>query len=157
MSTSQCIVNNYVQVRQDSIVLWQRIETVLTAEANREALSTFYGAVGKMLSQDITVQQQILRRGNIAATSDNVFLQIPAVSLEDALRRAQPYRERLLQLIYKFSNEELANTEIFLLEKDKSMPLGQYLLQYCNHEACEQGRIEMTYLGRVAHVDKLIA
>ena len=157
MSTSQCIVDNFATVRQNSIVLWKRVEQVLIAEGNVDACSVFYAAIGKILSRDVSLQQQIARRGNIDTGNENIFLQIPAITLEDALRRAQPYRERLLQLIYKFTDEELERTDIFVPTENKYLPLGLFLLQSCNEEACEQGRLEMTYLGRVAHVDKLIA
>jgi uncharacterized damage-inducible protein DinB len=152
MILTDLIILNYEEIRRRSIKLWAGIPAAFYHWQPDPEAMTVIELVRHVLESEYIYQKIIEGRGILSADFKSPWEGRPFTNIEDELAFAQPYRERYLEMIRSFSEQELSEIEIIRAELGQRRKLGDYLLRIAYHEAIHAGNI-LSYL-RTLNVDR---
>lgn len=143
MTQTELIILNFTEIRRKSIKIWEALpdthyhwkpdETAMTAsQVIRHVLEADYG------------WNIIISNGSMANYA-TPWGNRPFISLADELAFAEPYRKAFLERVRRFTDAELAETEVIHPSNGSRKNLGQYLLRIGYHEAVHAGHF-LSYL-----------
>lgn len=145
MSQSGTLIMAFQQARSASIAIWNDLseEIIFSADILRDR--TVIRQIRDVLASELWHYHCILRRG-FSHVHDNPLSNNPFISVDQELTQAQPYREKFLQMVHKFTEKDLEEIVIFHPVSRKKMSLEQYLFSIVNDEifaaGCLKGSVE---------------
>ena len=147
MTQTEILIMNFNEIRRRSIKLW----TGITPEnyfwkPDSQAMSCLE-MVRHVLEGEHLFHKIVENRGNLG---DYVspWENRPYTDLQDELDFAQPFREKFLEAVKKFTPEEFDSIEIIRAEKGQRRKLGDYLLRIAYHESVHTGQM-LAYLREI--------
>lgn len=143
MTQAELILLNFKEIRRRSILLWQSLPVEYYEwKPDAEAMSAS-GMIRHVLEADygwnIIVNQGRMENYN-TPWENRVF-----TNVQEELEFAAPYRNKFLESVGKFTDEEIQNTMIIHPGNSEPKNLGKYLLRIGYHESVHAGNF-LTYL-----------
>jgi len=152
MTSTEIIILNYEEVRRRSIKLWTGIpEEFYNWQPDPHAM-TMIEMVRHVLEGEHAYHEIIERRGSIGDDYKSPWENRPYTTIADEIAFAQPYRQRYLEMVRSFSEQDLSQIEIVRAALGQRRKLGDFLLRVAYHESVHCGNI-ITYL-RTLDVDR---
>ena len=140
MNAKELLILNFEEVRRRSIKVWRDIpEEDLYWKPDPEAMSCFE-MIRHVLESENIYHHIILHRGALG-NYESPLTGNPYTTVDDELKKAQPYREKFLKMVNSFSLKELEEVYITRKEKKQHRKLGDYLLRMAYHEGVHTGQL----------------
>ena len=143
MPQSELILLNFSEIRRKSIRMWKSLPESHYHWKPDEKAMTAIQVIRHVLEADYG-WNIIINNGDMSSYK-SPWEGKPYLSVNDELEFARPYRERFLDSVNSFSDDELRNTEIIHPGNGTKKNLGQYLLRIGYHESVHAGQF-LSYL-----------
>jgi len=155
MNAMSFILLNFEEVRRRSIELWMSIpQDKLDWRPDPEAMSC-REMIHHVLEGEYLYHQMLEKPLNLSLTEEhNPYKGITFSSVEEALKFAQPYREKFIEFLGLFNEKQLTEIKIDRSEMGYIRELGDMLLRVAYHESVHTGQL-LDYL-RTAKVKRPI-
>ena len=140
MTAIETIILNFEEIRRRSIKLWKGLTVENYFWQPDAKAMTCIEMVRHVLEGEHLFHKIVENRGNLG---DYVspWQNRPYTTLQDELDFAKPYRERFIETLNSFSEEDLTTIEIIRSEKGQKRILGDYLQRIAYHEAVHTGQM----------------
>ncbi len=126
--------------RNRSIVFWNSLEETFLFSQDALGSKRPIEVIREILAEDFFNLHNILRRGN-SSISESPFANAAFVSVEEELKRIQPFREKLLQLIYSFNNNDFEDIQVVSNSARSTYSLAQLLSRILQKENEIRGQL----------------
>ena len=133
MNTADLLIMQLQFARSRSISLWKSFSDAFLFSYDDATGIQPIEVIRKTLESDFVHLHNILRRGNTGA-GENPLSRPGIESIEDELRWVQPFREKLLQLIYSFPHDAFADLSISCKGGGTGICLANYISRMIQHE-----------------------
>jgi uncharacterized damage-inducible protein DinB len=144
MNSVELILLNFEEIRRRSIKLWGGVpEKLFTWRPDHLAMNCIE-MVRHVLEGEDAYHEIILHKGSQFEYKSPWEGRI-YTTIADELAFAEPYRERFLETIKLFSENDLAQTQIVRSELGQVRNLGDFMLRVAYHEATHAGQM-LSYL-----------
>jgi uncharacterized damage-inducible protein DinB len=150
MNQSENIILNLTEIRRRSIKLWNGLpEKYFDWKPDEKAMAAS-AMIRHVLEADYG-WNIIINQGQLT-NYKTPWKNRPFINLKDELEFAEPYRQKFLERIRQFSDQELNETEIVHPGNGEKKNLAQYLFRIGYHEAVHAGQF-LSYL-RAMNLDR---
>ncbi len=140
MTQTEIIILNFEEIRRRSIKLWNGIHASFYNWRPDEAAMTCIEMIRHVLEGEHLFNIIVNNKGNIGDYI-SPWKNKKYINVQDELDFAKPYREKFLQDLQTFSNDDLSTIEIIRSEKNQRRILGDYLQRIAYHEAVHTGQM----------------
>lgn len=152
LNSIDLIILNFNEVRRRSIKVWTSIpEEKLKWKPDDEAMSCLE-MVRHVLESEYYYHLALKNRGSLSDFS-SPFENLPLTTVRAELEFADPYRNKFIDTIKSFSEEDLTNIKINRSDSGYIRDLGDMLLRIAYHESVHTGQL-LDYL-RTAGVPRI--
>ncbi|WBU87904.1 DinB family protein [Cellulophaga omnivescoria] len=150
MTQSELIILNLIEIRRRSIKLWNGLpEKYYNWKPDEKAMSASE-MIRHVLEADYG-WNIIINHGDMT-NYKTPWENRPFINVTDELEFAEPYRKKIIESVWQFSDTELNKTEIIHPGNGEKKILGKYLLRIGYHESVHAGQF-LSYL-RAMKIDR---
>lgn len=146
MNTTETIIQNFEEIRRNSIKLWTSLTPDLYAWRPDNGAFSFQEMMRHILETEYTYHIIVNNRGGhgdpVTPWTDK-----PYTNVQDDLAFAEPFRKNFMKTICGFSENDLDAIQIVRSER-VTKTLGQFLLRCIYHESVHTGQF-LSYLRTV--------
>jgi uncharacterized damage-inducible protein DinB len=144
MTQTEMFILNFEEIRRRSTKLWSAFSPDNYNWKPDDAVMFCIEMIRHVLEGEHLFQIIVNNRGNIG---DYVspWENRTYTNVQDELDFANPYREKFLQAVQSFSNQDFYTVEIIRTEKNQRRILGDYLQRIAYHEAAHTGQMLSYY------------
>jgi len=144
MKSTELILLNFEEIRRRSMKLWKGMpEKFFTWQPDQLAMSGIE-MVRHVLECEDAYHEIILHKGS-QFDYKSPWENEPFINISKEIAFAQPYRERFLETVRSFSEEDMSQIQIVRTELGQVRGLGDFLLRVAYHEATHTGQM-LSYL-----------
>src|SRR6266498_296316 len=144
MTTIECIILNFEEIRRRSIKLWFGLIPEFYHWRPDIKAQSCIEMIRHVLETENIYRLIIVNKGGNGDDFASPWKDMPFTNLQNELEFAIPFRKEFLETVLGFTPDELTSIEIVRKEK-KTRKLGDFLFRCAYHESVHAGQF-LSYL-----------